>query len=162
MKNAISRWILSRVIKSALVFEAEAIELYRGLQEKLDESPLRHGLEHLLDEEKLHWKLLRDTADGKLDPDELERALHEHLYARLPEIAPLSGKALSIWGDELRAALHREKETFIFYSNLRRISKIPAVKKAFEVLSDMEKEHVEILARLLGEAAPHFKPLAGR
>ena len=30
------------------------------------------------------------------------------------------------------------------------MSKIPAVKKAFEVLAAMEKEHVNILRRLLG------------
>ena len=32
------------------------------------------------------------------------------------------------------------------------MSKIPAVKKAFEVLAGMEKEHLDILRRLLGRS----------
>ena len=47
----------------------------------------------------------------------------------------------------------------MFYGNLRRMSKIPAVKKAFEVLAAMEKEHVDILRKLLG-VAPVTRPTA--
>jgi hypothetical protein len=48
------------------------------------------------------------------------------------------------------AACWPAEKTWIFYGNLRRMSKIPAMKKAFEVLAAMEKEHVDILRRLLG------------
>jgi rubrerythrin len=150
MRSIIGRWILARVVRSALVFEKEAIELYRSMREKAADGQLRHGLEHLLEEEEVHWKILSDAAGGKLDAGQLEKLLHEHLYARLPAIEPLAPGALSRWSAELTEALSREKETFIFYSNLRRMSTIPAVKKAFEVLGDMEREHIEILSRLLG------------
>ena len=145
------RWILSRIVRSALVFEKDAIELYRRLKEAA-QGDLRRDMEHLLEEEELHWKILTDAADGKLDAVALEKTRHEHVYSRLSEISPLSPDSLAQWEAELSSAFEQEKETFIFYSNLRRISKIPAVKKAFEILSDMEREHVDILSHLLGRA----------
>ncbi len=154
MRGFLRKWILTRIVKSALVFEKEAIYSYRGMREKIADGPLRHGLEHLLKEEEMHWKILTDASEGKLDTEEMEKALKEHLYENLPTLPPLSREALEAWGDELAEALEREKGTFIFYGNLRRMSKIPAVKKAFEALADMEKEHVEILSKLLGRAGP--------
>jgi len=150
MASWLRTWLLSRIVKSALVFEREAIDRYRGLLERIGDGPARLGLEHLQREEEMHWRILGETAEGRLDQDQLEKALHEHLYASLEEIRPLDRGTLDLWGDELGKALEAEKETFIFYGNLRRMSKIPAVKKAFEVLADMEKEHVEILGKLLG------------
>jgi rubrerythrin len=150
MRGILRRWLLVRVIKSALVFEREAIALYRNLQEKIREGPAREGLAHLLDEEEVHWKILTDAAAGKLDPDELDRILKDHLYTALPSIQPIPRELRGLWEEELSRALEREKDTFIFYSNLRRTSKIPAVKRAFEALADMEKEHVDILSKLLG------------
>ncbi len=158
MASWLRKWLLSRIVKSALVFEREAIDRYRGLLERLGDGPARPGLEHLREEEEMHWRILGEAAEGKLDPEELEKALHEHLYASLEEIRPLPRGTLELWGNELAKALEAEKETFIFYGNLRRMSKIPAVKKAFEVLADMEKEHVEILCKLLGVAGKAGSP----
>ncbi len=154
MWSLIRRWIFARIVRYAMVFETDAIDLYRSLREKLEDGLLRHGLEHLLAEEELHLKILADAADGKLDAAEMEKALRAHHYANLSTLEPLSREALEVWGDELSEALDREKGTFVFYGNLRRMSKIPMVKKAFEALADMEKEHVEILSKLLGRAGP--------
>lgn len=132
-----------------MVFEKGSIELYRHLRESV-EGDLKRDIGHLLDEEEMHWRILTEAADGTLDINELEKTLHQHLYARLPEISPLSPEYMSRWEGELSRALEEEKETFIFYSNLRRMSKIPAVKRAFEILADMEREHADILSRLLG------------
>jgi len=41
--------------------------------------------------------------------------------------------------------------TGVFYTNLRRMSRIPAVRRAFDVLAHMEKEHIDILRALLGK-----------
>jgi rubrerythrin len=153
-------WLLSRIVKSALVFERVAIDRYRGLLERLGDGPARLGLEHLRREEEMHWRILGEAAEGKLDLEQLEKALHEHLYASLEEIRPLDHGTLELWGVELAKALEAEKETFIFYGNLRRMSKIPTVKRAFEVLADMEKEHVEILSKLLGVAGKSGSPSA--
>jgi rubrerythrin len=150
MASFFRRWLLSRIIKSALVFEEEAIERYKGLLDRIDHVPARRGLEHLRDEEEAHWRILTQAAEGKIEIEELEKQRHEHHFEHLSTMEPLDRDLLERWGEEITKALEREKETFIFYGNLRRMSNIPAVKRAFEVLADMEKEHVDILSRLLG------------
>jgi rubrerythrin len=150
MASWLRNWLLSRVVKSALVFEKSAIERYKGLLDKISGESARRGLQHLREEEEIHWRILGEAAEGKLSMEQLEKALNEHLYANAEAIEPLDPVTLDAWGGELAKALEAEKETFIFYGNLRRMSKIPTVKKAFEVLADMEKEHMEILSRLLG------------
>ena len=159
MAGPLARWIFARVLKSALVFETEAIETYRRLQEGLEAGRscaghLADSLCHLLEEEQLHWKILTDASAGKLGVEELEQILDGHLYAAIGGILPLAGEELARWAGELSEALALEEKTYIFYSNLRRMSKIPVVKRAFEVLVHMEKEHIDILRALLGRAAP--------
>ncbi len=155
----LSRWIFSRVVKSALVFETEAIETYRRLQEGLEGGRSRGGhladsLCHLLEEERQHWEILSRASVGKLGIEELEKVLDEHQYEAIGSIRPLEGQDLARWGGELAEALAQEEKTYVFYSNLRRMSKIPVVKRAFEVLAHMEKEHIDILRALLGRGAP--------
>ena len=156
MAGLVSRWILRRVLASGLAFEREAIDAYRSLREKLGKAGhcTDEGLEssicHLLEEEQLHQQILEDTAAGRLSVEELERRLADHSHARLDAIPPLGAEEAARWSADLRAALEQEEKSWIFYGNLRRMSKIPAVKRAFEVLASMEKEHVDILRRLLG------------
>lgn len=155
----LSRWIFSRVVKSALVFETEAIETYRRLQESLEGGRscgghLADSLCHLLEEERQHWEILSRASVGKLGIEELEKVLDEHMYKAIDDIRPLEGQDLARWGGELAEALAQEEKTYVFYSNLRRMSKIPVVKRAFEVLAHMEKEHIDILLALLGRGTP--------
>ena len=133
----IRRWILSRVLGSALAFEGEAIDAYRDMQERMkrtggacDES-LEGGICHLLEEE-------------------LEKMLSGHPYKGPVVLRPLHGEELERWRVDLERALDQEQKTWIFYGNLQRMSKIPVVRKAFAVLANMEKEHVQILRTLLG------------
>jgi len=155
----LSRWIFSRVVKSALVFETEAIETYRRLQEGLEGGRscgghLADSLCHLLEEERQHWEILSRASVGKLGVEELERVLDGHMYRAIGGIRPLEGEDRERWGGELAEALAQEEKTYIFYSNLRRMSKIPVVKRAFEVLAHMEKEHIDILRAFLGRGGP--------
>lgn len=157
MAGPLSRWILRRVLASGLAFEREAIDAYRALREKLlqpgrcaDPDSLEGSLCHLLEEEELHERILSDAAAGKLSVDGLEQALKDHRYAGFDAIRPLQGEEAERWRAELTAALRQEEKTWIFYGNLGRMSKIPAARRAFEVLAAMEKEHVDILRRLLG------------
>jgi len=143
-------WILRRVVKSALVFEAGSLERYRRLGERLVDSPLWESLGHLLEEEEHHWRILTDAAAGKIDAAQVERLVKGHLFSGMATIRPLDGEALREWGRELERALAEEERTFLFYGNLRRMSRIPVVRRAFEVLASMEREHVQILRRLLG------------
>ncbi len=159
MAGPLSRWILARVMRSALAFETDAIDTYRRLQEAAGTGAscggqLAASLCHLLEEERRHWQILTDAGAGRLDMEELERLLADHMYSSLAEIEPLDGEDLATWGPELSRALDGEEKTWIFYTNLRRMSTIPAVRRAFHVLGHMEKEHIDILRALLGRAAP--------
>jgi rubrerythrin len=159
----IARWILSRVVRSSLAFESEAIETYRRIRQELSgvkscSESLENGLCHLLEEEEAHWKLLHDAADGKVSMEKLDGLVQRHVYAGIDDLHPLQGDELERWGPELSTALAQEEKTWIFYGNLRRMSKIPVVKRAFEALSVMEKEHVDILRRLLGRSRGTASP----
>jgi rubrerythrin len=143
-------WILRRVVKSGLVFEAGSLERYRRLRERLVDSPLWESLGHLLEEEEHHWRILTDAAAGKLDAVQVERLVQGHLFSGMAAIRPLEGEELRAWGPEIESALDEEERTLLFYANLRRMSRIPVVRRAFELLAAMEREHVEILLRLLG------------
>jgi rubrerythrin len=145
--------ILRRVLKSALVFEREAQGLYETLQGELGEEA-RGGLAHLTEEERMHRRLLEDIVAGRLDGGELGRALEGHRYHALEQTAPLDRATLEAHGERLEGALRDEEATVGFYANLERISVIPAVKLAFRLLAEMEREHVEILSRLLGRERP--------
>jgi rubrerythrin len=155
MSGPISRWILSRVLASGLAFEDEAIGAYRAMQERLSRDKscgedLESSLCHLLAEEEEHKRVLSDAAAGRLSADELDRLLDGHAFSGMGTIQPLSAREIEAWRADLERALDQEEKTWVFYGNLRRMSKIPAVKRAFEVLASMEKEHVDILRRLLG------------
>lgn len=145
-------WILRRVVKSALVFEAGSLETYRRLRERLVDHPLWDSLSHLLEEEEHHWRILTDAAEGRLDAAEVERIVAGHLFSGMSAILPLEGDAARVWGPELERALEEEERTLLFYVNLRRMSRVPVVRRAFEVLAAMEREHVDILRRLLGRS----------
>jgi rubrerythrin len=143
-------WILRRVVKSALAFETSSLETYRQLREHLVDSPLWESLSHLLEEEEHHWRILTDAAAGRLDAAQIERVVQGHLFSGMAAIRPLESEALGEWGPVLERARVEEERTLLFYGNLRRMSRIPIVRRAFEVLAAMEREHVEILHRLLG------------
>lgn len=152
----IRRWILSRVLGSALAFEGEAIDAYRDMQERMkrtggacDES-LEGGICHLLEEDEMHRRALIEAANGRLAEEELEKMLSGHPYKGPVVLRPLHGEELERWRVDLERALDQEQKTWIFYGNLQRMSKIPVVRKAFAVLANMEKEHVQILRTLLG------------
>jgi rubrerythrin len=145
-------WILRRVVKSALVFEAGSLDTYRRLRERLVDHPLWESLSHLLEEEEHHWRILADAAEGRLNAAEMERIVAGHVFSGLARLRPLEGEAMREWGPELERALEEEERTLLFYGNLRRMSRIPVVRRAFEVLAAMEREHVDILRRLLGRS----------
>jgi rubrerythrin len=157
MAGLLARWILSWVVKSAMALEAEAIDAYRAIRERLLAArscteELESSICHLLEEEEEHKRVLGEVAAGRLSVEELEKLMARHVYPRFNAIQPLADEDRAAWEPALRAALAQEEKTWIFYSNLRRMSRIPVVKRAFEVMAGMENEHVLILRRILGEA----------
>jgi rubrerythrin len=165
MAGFLSRLILKGVVRSALVLEAESIATYQALRgnvgnDRSCSDALDDNICHLLAEEEMHRKILQEAADGKLTLAQLEKLLAQRSAEALSMARPLDPQALARWGEALSSALEHEEKTWIFYSNLRRMSRVPSVKKAFEALATMEKQHVDILRSLLGlpssaGSAPH-------
>ena len=157
MAGLLSRLILTGVIRSALALEAEAVSEYEQLRAQAERSrgrthQLGDSLSHILEEERLHVRILEDTGAGGISLPRLEGLLREHASPGLTDVKPLDADGLAQWERGLSSALEHEEKTWIFYGNLRRSSRVPAVRKAFEVLAAMEKEHLDILRRLLGRA----------
>ena len=107
----------------------------------------------MLAEEEMHRKILLDVAAAKLTLSIAEALLLEPPYYEVADTKPLGPDALAQWEKGFTEALGQEEKTWIFYSNLRRISKIAAVRKAFEALAQRDKDHIDILERLLGRSA---------
>jgi rubrerythrin len=166
MRGLLSRWLLSSVLRSAMAFETEAIDAYRGLRAGLlakgaCHDSLESSICHLLEEAEAHRRLLEDAAAGRVGLSDLERMLEGHLYPGYDAIRPLEGEDRAHWEAALAAALAREEKTWLFYGNLRRMSTLPLVRRVFEVLAGMEREHVDILRKLLGLPTTR-EPAAGK
>ena len=148
------RWlrglVLRRIVKSALALENDARNFYSSLQRSLGETNAKMGIEHLIHEEDLHKRVVTDLADGRLSLDGIEEMLSQHRFHDFDAILALDERHLAASGDELEMALENEKSTYTFYTNLSKISRLPVIRRAFEMLADMEREHIQILVRLLG------------
>ncbi len=157
MAGLLSRLILMGVIRSALALEAEAVSEYEQLRAQAERSrsctrQLGDSLSHLLEDERIHVQILEDTRAGGVSLPRLESLLREHTCPGLTDVKPLDADGLAQWERGLSSALEHEEKTWIFYGNLQRSSRVPAVRKAFEVLAAMEKEHLDIVRTLLGRA----------
>jgi rubrerythrin len=150
-------WILRRILRSALIFERTSRGLYETLRDRLGEGA-QGGLRHLIEEERAHHALLEQIVEGRLEEEALEGMLAGHRYHALEETSPLSPADLATHGERLDEALRDEEATVAFYRSLERISSIAGVKRAFHVLKEMEREHVEILRRLLGRGGEEVIP----
>jgi rubrerythrin len=145
-------------VKNALALEYQSIATYKKLQPNAEKDwcctdALEETLCHLLAEEEMHRKILLDAAAAKLTLSVAEALLLEPPYCEVADTKPLGPDALAQWGKGLTEALEQEEKTWIYYSNLRRISKVAVVRKAFEALALREKDHMDVLGRLLGRSA---------
>ena len=146
--------MLRGLLRSALALERQAHSFYLGLKEDLGETPSWEGLRHLIEEEEMHQRILEDVAAGRVSEGEMDGLLSGHRFHDVEGIAPLDGELRAAWGERLSRALADEEATAAFYVNLERMSKIPAAKRAYHVLAEMEREHAAILRRLLGLPRP--------
>ena len=150
MFKSLREWILKLLINRALVFEKAETKLFLSLKEIVAGCESSKGLEHIIQEEESHKKILTDIAEGRISGEQAEEILRQHQLHEIQKIEPLNKDVLSKCEAEILKALRMEEDRFNFYNNLGKISKISPVKKAFHLLADMEMEHIEILKKLLG------------
>ena len=150
MRNRLRYWLIRRGLKSAAAFEEDLSEAYAALLAELKDSPAGARLERLQAEEKQHLAVIRLLAKTPLADEELERLISHAHFHHPEEIAPLDPAVRAAFAEQLEELRKLEQDSYIFYSNLARMSKIPAVKKSFSFLAGQEREHLQILQRLLG------------
>jgi rubrerythrin len=150
MRNLLRYWLIRRILKSAAVFEEELSSAYAALLKELESSPVGEQLHRLMEEEALHLKVIRRLVRGPVSAvglDKLMAGTHFHTPEDVPALNPALRAAFAA---QLKQLEDLEKDSYIFYSNLARSSKIPAVKKSFAFLADQERQHLLIVQRLMG------------
>jgi rubrerythrin len=152
MRNRLRYWLIRRVLKSAAAFEENLSEAYSALLAELKDSPAGARLERLQAEEKQHLAVIRRLSRGPAADEELERLISPTHFHNPDEVAPLDSAVRAAFAEQLERLRDLERDSYIFYSNLARMSKIQVVKKSFSFLADQEREHLQILQRLLGGA----------
>jgi len=152
MRNRLRYWLIRRVLKSAAAFEEDLSAAYANLLDELEHSDARTRIERLQAEEKQHLAVIRRLSRGPAADEELERLISHTHFHNPDEVAPLDPAVRAAFAEQLEHLHKLERDSYIFYSNLARMSKIQVVKKSFSFLADQEREHLQILQRLLGGA----------
>ena len=150
MRNLLRYWLIRRVLKSAAVFEESLSSAYATLLEDLESSPAGEQLHRLMEEEALHLKVIRRLVRGPVSTGELDKLMADTHFHTPEEVSALNPALRETFAAQLKQLEDLEKESYVFYSNLARISKIPAVKKSFAFLAEQEKQHLLIVQRLMG------------
>ncbi len=150
MRNPLRAWLIRRVLADAFTFEADMSRAYENALRGLEGSSLGEQLAGLLREEREHRSLLERIASGRIPGGELERILEDTHIHRAEAVEPLPPDELAIHGRRLAVIEKVEEESFVFYSNLSRLSRIPAVRRALRFMAEQERQHLRILRRLRG------------
>jgi len=175
-KNRINCWMIRRILKSALIFEPDSYNLYISIKDAVEKSlagsradiadmedmtdmednmvsNVIAALDSLINQEKLHEELIREIK-GEMECSGLKKALKripEMHLTNIGDIMPLGrivDKSISL---KINEAVEQEEDSFKFYMNLYRMSKIGSVKEAFSLLADQESIHLILLKKLMGK-----------
>jgi hypothetical protein len=122
------RIALRLILRNALALEEEIYAHFLDLPEVLAGMELPAPLQAIVEEEREHRRLLTGMIEGRLNGDEIEKALEVRHVHNLELVRPL----------EARYALYEK-------------SSLPFVKRAFLFLTLQEEMHVRLLERLLGD-----------
>lgn len=150
MHNPLRAWLIRRVLAGAFTFESDMSRAYENALRSLSDSSLRDRLAALLEEERAHRALLERIASRRITGEELEGLLRGAELHRPETVEPLSPRELEEHGRMLAVIEKVEEESFIFYSNLSKMSRIPAVRQAFRFMAEQERQHLRVLRRLRG------------
>ncbi len=147
--RAVERFTRRSILKSALDLEEELYGLYEALTSELGSEPLPPSLEVVLEEERLHQRLLREIIAGLVPEERIEALMAAPSFHDLSRVSPLDRERYAGILAPLENILARERQVFALYQGLHHKSKIPAVRRSFQFLADQEEVHAKLLERLL-------------
>jgi rubrerythrin len=147
--DSLRRAGLRLILKNALALEEEIYGHFLDLPENLAGQELPPSLQAIVQEEREHRRLLEELAAGRLEEEELQKALAERGVHRLEEVRPLEARYEPIRAKLGHIAEH-ERAIYEFFRSLQNKSTLPFAKRAFRLLAEQEQVHVQLLERLLG------------
>lgn len=151
MINPLRNWLTKNVLKNAMVIENRLLKSYENIIEEIGKKTGRKDLNVLIQSEKTHIELLKQIKQKDFSFNRIKALLEQNCPHNADKIKPLDDKLLTSYREKLEEIENLEHDTFVFYSNLNRMSKIPAVKEAFRFLAQQENIHLQIIKKLLGK-----------
>jgi rubrerythrin len=147
--DSLRRAGLRLILKNALAVEEEIYGHFLALPEELAGLELPPSLQAIVQEEREHRRLLEELIAGRLAQEELEKALAERPVHRLEEVRPLPARYEPL-REKLSHIAEHERAIYQFFRSLYEKSKLHFAKRAFRLLAEQERVHVQLLERLLG------------
>ncbi len=158
MTGLLARWILSSVVRRSLAIETAAVNAYRDILAAAANTgttgdQLRSIVSRLLEEDEGHAHMLRKLSAGDRGVAARGPTIASHVRQGEQSMRPAEGEERVRLLTALEAVLAVEESAWIYYGNLRRVSRIHEVNRAFEILAGMEKEHADVIRQILGRPA---------
>jgi rubrerythrin len=146
-------------VEMAMGIETSGEAFYRAVAKKAETLETRVLFEYLADQEVGHYKtferLGKELADAPLMSQEEWEQYQEYLQATVqsalfegPEKALAAAETVTDDKDALRMAMGFEKETILFFYNVREVA-TGGRKEIVDRIIDEEKKHVRRLAAML-------------
>jgi len=142
------RGALRLILRNALALEQEVYEHFQDLPELLAGQELPPPLQAIVEEERAPRRLLAMMIEGRLDEEQMERALEDRHLHDLDQVRPL-GPSYAPLVEKLQHIAGHERAIYACFRGLYEKSKVPFVKRAFRFLARQEEMHVRLLERLL-------------
>lgn len=145
---------LSEVVKFAIEKEQESIELYSSLEQKVTDTELKNTFQFLTKEEHRHKifysKMLenvkQEQSPGVKEDEEYELYM-QALISNSRSTPKLSEKDLANMPTVLDYAIAREKDSVLFYSNLKNF--LPSREQQdVDAIIHQEERHAAVLQKV--------------
>lgn len=152
----------AEAINMALRIEQNGEAFYRGIAEKFQDPALKATMEDLAIQEQRHYQAFMKLSGYVMEPPShsvqdweeytqyLQAAIDNAIFAG-PDKALAMAKSVANVQEALQMALGFEKDTLLFYYDLRELMREPDRPLVNEIIRE-EKAHVRRLSALLGGA----------
>jgi rubrerythrin len=132
---------IKEIISKAIDFEQDAYEFYTDAIEMVKHQHIKDALKDLADQEVEHKTKLQKLRDGDLDTAVPATGKKIQDLKLAEYLIPPTLDENATFQDILLVAMHREKSSFDFYTQMAHLTQDEATKKLFEFLAQEELAH---------------------